>query len=220
MTDYDFHRDGELQVPSWGPALVKTRVEQELIDILLKKGMECRKKNLDHRHELAGQIENEYYYEKGFEEWFAQKFAKYLDAYIHKTEELVSDAFIQKKQPFGIHITGLWINYQQANEYNPPHNHIGDVSFVLYLQVPQEIKKENEEMQGVHNNAGPGTIHFDFPGIQLPFCGTTVVHLPEVGDLFMFPSWLMHHVPSFTSNVERISVSGNMTFEDEVKVKG
>ena len=38
-------------------------------------------------------------------------------------------------------------------------------------------------------------------------------HLPEVGDLFIFPAWLIHHVYAFKSDVERISVSGNIEFE-------
>ena len=211
---YDFRHDGELKLPAWGPCLVKTRVEQELVDLLLEKGKESREKNLDYRYKLAGQIENEYYFEE-VESWFVPKFSIYLDTYIKRANDHLGNAFGGKKQPLKINLTSLWINYQQALEYNPPHNHDGDVSFVIYLQVPDEIKKENKEMQGVHNNLGPGVIHFDFPGVQLPFCGTTFSQLPEVGDLFMFPSWLTHHVSSFKTDVERISVSGNINFENK-----
>ena len=56
---------------------------------------------------------------------------------------------------------GLWINYQQMNEYNPPHNHRGDLSFVIYLQVPEEIANEYRETKHEHNNPGPGMICFD-----------------------------------------------------------
>ena len=47
----------------WGPFVMETRVEQEFVDILLEKGKESRDKNLDHRSQLAGMIDNEYYYE-------------------------------------------------------------------------------------------------------------------------------------------------------------
>lgn len=30
----------------------------------------------------------------------------------------------------------------KANEFNPPHDHSGDLSFVLYPSVPQEIIDE------------------------------------------------------------------------------
>ena len=30
---------------------------------------------------------------------------------------------------------GMWVNIQKANEYNPPHNHAGHISFVIYLKI-------------------------------------------------------------------------------------
>ena len=39
---------------------------------------------------------------------------------------------------------------------------VGDLSFVIYLQVPEEIVKENKETNHEHNNPGPGIISFDF----------------------------------------------------------
>ena len=231
--EYKFNLHGELNVSSWGPCLVKTRIEQELIDLLLKKGNESREKNyvidpnptihgvkneyyLDYRHKLAGVIENSLRFDH-FEnlEWFTSKFNVYLNAYIKSVDQrLGNKAWMGKKLPLNIELTSLWINYQQSLEYNPPHNHDGDLSFVIYLQVPDEIKKENEKMQGVHNNLGPGVVQFDYPGIQLPFCNTNFAILPEVGDLLMFPSWLTHHVFAFKSDVERISVAGNINFEN------
>ena len=66
-------------------------------------------------------------------------------------------------------------------------------------------------MKEVHNNVGPGMINFDY-GVELPFSINTFYHLPEVGDLFLFPAWLTHHVFAFKADVERISVSGNIIF--------
>ena len=34
--------------------------------------------------------------------------------------------------------------------------------------------------------------------------------MPKTGDAFIFPAWLVHHVHAFKSDVERISVSGNI----------
>ena len=103
-------------------------------------------------------------------------------------------------------------NYQKALEYNPPHNHKADLSFIIYLQVPDEIKKENEKMQGVHNNEGPGMIVFDY-GIDMPLSIGSYSTLPRVGDILIFPAWLPHYVHAFKSDVERISVSGNIIFK-------
>ena len=39
----------------------------------------------------------------------------------------------------------FWINYQKQNGFNPPHDHDGKLSFVIYLKIPEELKKENEK---------------------------------------------------------------------------
>ena len=195
--------------PYWGPFVCKLQVEQEMVDILLEKGKESREKNLDHRSKLAGMIDNEYYYED-YEDWFVPRFTKYIDTYIDGVEEYHNNAF--KSPPISWNLTTPWINYQKANEYNPPHHHDGDLSFVVYLQVPDEIKKENEKMQGVHNNTGPGMINFDYGIVELPFSISTYFELPEVRDLYIFPAWLTHHVFAFKADVERISVSANIIF--------
>ena len=69
-------------------------------------------------------------------------------------------AYTQKqyeKRPEYI-LTALWINYQKANEFNPPHDHDGKLSFVIYLKIPEELKKENEKYVG--KSCGPGGIQF------------------------------------------------------------
>ena len=76
--------------------------------------------------------------------------------------------------------------------------------------MPDEIKKENIQTKGV-NYIGAGMINFEY-GMDLPFSISKFEYLPEVGDLFIFPAWLQHHVYAFKSDVERISVSGNITF--------
>ena len=196
--------------PYWGPFLCKLKVEQEMVNILLEKGNESREKKLDHRSSLAGAIDNSYYYEN-YEEWFFPIFHKYVDNYISAVKNYVTTS-LDAKKPDSWDLDGFWINYQKAYEYNPPHHHSGDLSFVMYLQVPDEIKEENKKMQGVYNNVGPGMIEFDY-GTDLPFNISSFFHLPNECDLFIFPAWLKHHVFAFKSDVERISVSGNINFK-------
>ena len=194
--------------PYWGPFVMETKVDQEFVDILLEKGKESREKNLDHRSKLAGMIDNEYYYED-YGDWFVPKFTPYIHAYI---EGIQTSWEVDIKPIKECITTSLWLNYQKAKEYNPPHHHEGDLSFVIYLQVPDEIKKENEKMQGVHNNAGPGMINFSY-GNDMPLSIGSYSTLPRVGDILIFPAWLPHYVHAFKSDVERISVSGNVIFK-------
>ena len=52
-------------------------------------------------------------------------------------------------------------------------------------------------------------ILFDY-GMEMPLSINRIAHMPRAGDAFIFPAWLIHHVYAFKSDVERISVSGNI----------
>jgi len=196
--------------PHWGPLVIETTAEQEFLDILLEKGNEVREKNLDHRKALAGMIDNEYSYED-YESWFVPKFTPYINLYVHA---LTSHWLPGRKIDKSWSPISLWINYQKANEYNPPHHHTGDLSFVIYLQVPAVLKNEYELAKGQRKNSGPGTISFDFC-IEMPCSLSSFVKLPQEGDVLIFPAWLPHYVHAFKSDVERISVSGNISMRKE-----
>ena len=104
-------------------------------------------------------------------------------------------------------ISALWINYQKANEFNPPHDHDGKLSFVTYLSIPKELKKEHAAYVG--KSCGPGGIQFIY-GNGPRDCITYQSFFPEENDMFIFPAWLKHWVAPFKSDCTRISVSGNI----------
>tara|TARA_R110000824_G_C15134626_1_gene669381 strand:+ start:49 stop:684 length:636 start_codon:yes stop_codon:yes gene_type:complete len=199
----------EYVFPYWGPLVFETQIDNELIDLLLEKGRETTK---DARKDLVGQIDKELYYDNYYE-WFIPKFEIYIKSYVDAAKNY-ADNIPMKRILAGWYLEKLWINYQKANEYNPPHEHTGDLSFVIYLQVPEEIVKENEKMKGVHNNDGPGVINF-WVGSNMPFAINKFSKMPSAGDIFIFPAWLPHYVNAFKSDVERISVSGNICFASE-----
>ena len=205
----------EYKFSYWGPYVLEGKIEKEFVDILLEKGKESREKNLDSRKDLAGAIEHEYYYEN-VDDWFFSKMKPYINVYLDGVKTYMKNA-LWTNTPNLSEITRweliqLWINFQKAKEYNPPHDHSGDLSFVIYLQVPDEIRIEYELLKGEHRHNGPGTINFDY-GQKMPFAICRQYRLPSPGDIFIFPAWLMHHVHSFQSDVERISVSGNIIFK-------
>tara|TARA_B110001454_G_scaffold200260_1_gene205709 strand:+ start:24 stop:653 length:630 start_codon:yes stop_codon:yes gene_type:complete len=208
MSDIGFY------IPYWGPFLIEAEVSQEFVDLLLEKGNESREKNLDYTKNLAGDIDNEYYYHD-FQKWFTPLMNPYVQAYFdgvttYRTAK-ATDAID------GWDCVDMWINYQKAKEYNPPHNHNADLSFVIYLDVPEEIKQEHLLTEGVAAQAGPGMIVFDY-GIDLPFSNCRHCILPKKGDIIVFPAWLPHHVYAFKSDVERISVSGNISLQTELNM--
>ena len=109
----------------------------------------------------------------------------------------------------------MWINYMKAGDFNPPHSHGADLSFVAFPDVPKEIIEECGEFKGTMR--GPGGVSWLY-GDGNRQCITVVHRLPETRDLFIFPAFLKHWVFPFKSDVERISVSGNVLFDQDSRM--
>jgi hypothetical protein len=109
-----------------------------------------------------------------------------------------------------LHLNHLWVNYQKKGEYNPVHNHPGYFSFIWYLDIPDEIHKENYDL-AMQEDVGTslvsrGCVQF-LPILNLnnPF-----LVLPNTNDFFMFTGCHKHTVYPFESDVTRVSISGNV----------
>ena len=57
-------------------------------------------------------------------------------------------------------LKSLWVNFQKKYEFNPPHTHDDDLSFVIYTKIPDGLEEECKT--SVSNSPGPGCIVFDF----------------------------------------------------------
>jgi hypothetical protein len=186
---------------NWGPCVIKLKIIDELKNLLLEGG---KKSTRDFRDKLAGILDNE----KGYDEETVKKAVPYMSQYLGVYDQMYQK-FVGKpydKKPEYI-ISALWINYQKANEFNPPHDHDGKLSFVTYLQIPEELKKEHAAYTG--KSCGPGGIQFIY-GDGPRDCVTYQSFFPEEGDMFIFPAWLKHWVAPYKSDCIRISVSGNV----------
>jgi hypothetical protein len=105
----------------------------------------------------------------------------------------------------------------QAGDFNPFHTHGGDYSFVLFVDVPKKLQKEQEEFEGTSTK--PGMLAFEYTQQARPRWATTGTTIkPQPGDFFMFPALLQHWVAPFKSKITRISVSGNMRIEHRDKL--
>ena len=106
-----------------------------------------------------------------------------------------------------IRIDHAWIVSQYAGDFNPPHMHRGNISGVGYLKIPNSIKQNKEK-----NLAG--LISFFDGRVSLPRNSPPLVKhrqtfKPSVGDLYIFPSFLMHDVHPFMGKGERRCFSFN-----------
>jgi hypothetical protein len=199
----------------FGPPLYKTKISEELKNSLLSSS---KNQKIPNNKNLAGRIDNEKLFDLESHKKFEEEIIFLIKDYLKFVIDEQSNVNIKIKN-IGFILESLWVNFQKYNEYNPPHAHGGDISFVIYLDIPDEIKNETF----IGHSTPNGSISFIYGNttlshkkenilIDLLQPKTLITHLPENGEMFIFPSYLMHYVESFTSvDVERISVSGNVT---------
>ena len=199
MTDKE--QKVSVSVFNWGPCVVKLKMMDEFKQLLID---EAKNNKQDYRDKLAGIIEKETGYTEEAKTKIVPPLSNYLGVYDQMFERFVNKKY--KKKPEYV-LSAIWINYQKQGEYNPPHDHDGKLSFVAYLQIPDELKKEHQSYIG--KSCGPGGIQFVY-GDGPRDCVTYQSFFPEEGDIFIFPAWLKHWVAPFKSDVTRISVSGNV----------
>jgi len=189
----------EYRTLKWGPCVVHFKADDKWIKSLLA---EAEKSSISYGKHLAGHIKKEVQLDPiKYKEHFDRMFAIYNHAL---------RSWLRKEEKNSFLVTNLWCNFQKANEFNPPHDHSGTLSFVIYLKVPEMIQKECAEHQKVKMSAGPGSISFFIGDSDRKNSITQNTFLPMTGDCFIFPAWLKHWVCPFKSDCTRISVSGNV----------
>ena len=105
-----------------------------------------------------------------------------------------------------IKILSLWVVRQFKGEYNPVHYHEGDLSGVGYIKLPKGMT--NNKLVKNKNIKTNGTI--DFINGQKNFLSKSIYNIvPKVGELILFPNYLMHTAYPFNILGERRSFSFN-----------
>jgi len=210
-------------IRNFGPYIVKSKISDELHKILLDTANKIRKdKNLkiknDYRKRLAGNLKEEYSYDGAFTKreeaiveeeltWLASTFTKFSLKAIGDDLGIEPKDIIMQKP--------VWVNFMKQGEWNPSHAHTGDISCVMYLQVPKVIQEENKKTEESKNSNTPsaGKIEFMY-GDNIGYSKEGSLITPYEKDIYLFPAKLKHQVYPFKSKVERISVSVN--FADRI----
>ena len=190
-----------IQMFNWGPCVIRLKIQDNFKKLLLDEG---EKNKLDFTDKLAGILNKETGYSEESKAKIVPLMSEALGVYDQAYQKYTMKAYDKKPEYL---LTALWINYQKANDFNPPHDHDGKLSFVTYLSIPEELKKENAAYTG--KSCGPGGIQFLY-GNGPRDCVTIYSIFPEENDMFIFPAWLKHWVAPYRSDVTRISVSGNV----------
>ena len=183
----------------FGPILGKGKLSKKIIKIInnqIDKSI-INKKN-DYSSKLVSQIKNEIKFSSTF---VKKNLSKELNKNIKKY--LTNSGLNKIKE---IKIINVWVIRQFKNEYNPIHYHEEQLSGVGYLRIPKKMTQNNMvKNKKIKTN---GTI--DFINGQKNFLSKSIYNLnPKVGDLIIFPNYLMHAVYPFNVEGERRSFSFN-----------
>jgi hypothetical protein len=124
-----------------------------------------------------------------------------------------------------LEIDDVWCVSQLAKDFNPLHGHDGLISGVLYLKVPPQIcpeKSPSGYLTFQHSNPfleyrGSEQlidhlldfVHDQNVKSNLPLLQTSYSVAPIFGECWVFPSWLLHKVTSFSGAGERRCVAFN-----------
>ena len=189
-----------ISIFNWGPCVIKLKIKDEFKKLLLD---EAKSSTEDYRDKLAGILDHETGYGSESKKKILPMLSQYLGVYDQAYQRYVNKPY--EKMPEYV-LSSLWINHQKPNEFNPPHDHDGALSFVIYLDIPEALKKEHAEYKG--KSCGPGGIQFIY-GNGPRDAITYMSFMPEEGDMYIFPAWLKHWVAPYKSDCTRVSVSGN-----------
>ena len=185
---------------AFGPTIGKGKLSRKFINTInaqIDKSI-ITKKN-DYSSKLASQIKNELKLPISFiEKNLSKELIKNIKSYLKVSK-------IEKIKE--IKIINLWVVKQLKNEYNPIHYHNGQLSGVGYLKIPKNMN-QNKTIKNKKIKTN-GTI--DFINGQRNFLSESIYNLnPKVGDLLLFPNYLMHTAYPFNIDAERRSFSFNV----------
>ena len=193
-------------VTPFGPKIGIIKIPKKIINQINKefekivKNKNLSKKN-DYSKKLVGQVKQEIELSKSFIDKHLKKFInENINKFLKKT---------LNKKSNKIKIKNLWVVKQLKNDYNPIHFHNGDLSGVGYLKIPKNLTKGNKKLKT------NGTIDF-IHGSKSFLSNSIYNHIPKVGDLILFPNYLMHTAYPFKKDGERRSFSFNLEVDKKV----
>ena len=174
------------------PKYIVSKINKEVDSILNNTS---RSKKSDYSKKLVGEVKQELEISKSF-------INKYLSKFLKKNIK----KFIKKssnKNLKNFKVKNFWVVRQFKNEYNPIHYHSGNLSGVGYLKIPKNFTKSKKKSKT------NGTI--DFIHGSKSFLNKSIFnHKPKVGDMIIFPNYLMHTAYPFNIDGERRSFSFNV----------
>ena len=198
----------------WGPLLTLSILSENDLKIIEEVCEESKISNEPHTHNLPLKLNLEVNITGKNQQKVISLINPHVESYLNFYNSNFSNN--PKNTLYNIDHHSMWINYQQKGEFRPPHVHSGHLSYVLYVDIPYELKKENETYSPLGQRRG--TVNFSWARDTCtdpsstnpikPILGYSF--FPEKGFFFIFPSYLNHFSMNFFSECVRTSISGNI----------
>ena len=195
-----------------GPAVLRVKIPDEIIEKLneyidntIKNKSKAEK--LNYGEKLVGDVTQEFLLELEF-----VKSSGWLD-FLGNCSKIYTE-LNEGKKISKFNLLDTWVVRQFKNEYNPTHWHGGHISGAGFLKVPKILGDSVQKKKDINYRGGNlQLIH----GSRMFTCPSTYNIVPEVGDFYLFPNYLMHTVFPFKgTDDERRSISFNATIDDEI----
>jgi len=123
--------------------------------------------------------------------------------------------YVRTLNQYTLDLDSLWFNRQKKHEFNPMHDHGGVYSFVIWLKIPYDWREEQSlpQFNGTKNeDKKAGQFEFEYYDIfgRKSHYNLNLDSTWE-NKMVFFPSMFNHCAyPFYTSDEDRISVSGNL----------
>ncbi len=176
----------------FGPLIARTTVSQDLIEYLNQRADDALTVGCGAEFQLADD-ECLYGGDDSLKCTITEAIRHYVEA-------------VERETPKAVDFDVFWVVSQYAGTPSPVHFHSGDISGVLYLRVP-DVDQE-EERRNYISGRQAGFINFLIGGKQR-FSRSLISFKPVVGELYIFPGWLLHGAEPFKGNGERRSLAFN-----------
>ncbi len=195
-----------------GPAVLKVEIPEPILKKLnayIDKIIDdkAKLKKLDYGEALVGDVTQEFLLEIEF-----VKSSGWLE-FLGNSSKIYTE-LNEGKKISKFNLLKTWVVRQFQNEYNPTHWHGGHISGAGFLKVPKSLGESTQQKKSKKYRGGSlQLIH----GARMFTCPSTLNIIPEVGDFYLFPNYLMHTVfPFKNTEEERRSISFNASIDEEI----
>ena len=194
--------------------VVEGQLSEDVVDNIWKVVNEARDNPVDSKPELAGNISSSIKLDRN-SELLKDFTGETIPAFMKQHMEAYGPPYrMAMKEGEQFYLESLWVNFQRQHEFNPPHDHAGVYSFVIWMQIPTSYEEQRKLPIAVESNADNHISNFAFSYTNTLGRVSTFAYNMEKeaeGYMVMLPSAMLHQVfPLYENDGERISISGNI----------